>query len=344
MPLDAIPLDSDHWDWRGSRPAPATHLGRECIRVECPLATVSGVEPTDGTIELELAVGPERAFPGVVWRLRDGSFESFFVRPHQVGNPDAIQYTPAFNGISSWQLYHGTGYGAPTVFPIGEWFRIRVVFAGTRADVYVADMDEPALQVRELKLPAGSGLVGIAAAGESVHVAGFSYRPGGTLRPEPPPPPAVDDIVPSWLVSDAFPEAAVAGDTLDPELVAARTWTPVSADRSGLADLARVNGLVGDRDTALARVRIRADRARAARMDFGFSDRAVVYLGSRALYRGNDGYRTRDYRFLGSIGYWDTLHLPLAAGDNDLVVAVSEDFGGWGVQARLPDADGLTFG
>ena len=45
-----------------------------------------------------------------------------------------------------------------------------------------------------------------------------------------------------------------------------------------------------------------------------------------------------DYRFRGSIGYYDTLFVPLVAGDNDLVIAVSEDFGGWGVQARLaPD-------
>ena len=76
-------------------------------------------------------------------------------------------------------------------------------------------------------------------------------------------------------------------------------------------------------------------------LELGFSDRAVVFLNGRALYRGDDTYRSRDYRFLGSIGYYDTLFLPLVAGVNDLVIAVSEDFGGWGVQARLA---GLTGG
>ena len=338
-----IPFDSGRWDWGGAEPTPARHRGRDCVRLESPLATVAGLEPVDGTIELELAVGPERAFPGVVWRVQGGSYESFFVRPHQVGKPDAIQYTPAFNGISAWQLYHGTGFWSPISFPLDEWFRIRVVFAEARADMYVADMDEPALQVRELKLPVGPGRIGVAAAGASVYVAGFSYDPGGTLTPEPPPLPAVEGIVPAWRVSDAFPEAGVAGEALDPALLAARTWTPLSADPSGLADLARVNGIHGDRNTALARTLIRSDRARSVRVDFGFSDRAVVYLGGRALYRGNAGYRTRDYRFLGSIGYWDAVYLPLEEGDNELVVAVSEDFGGWGVQARFPDAAGLTF-
>ena len=121
----------------------ARHLGRDCFLVENAFAT--GVEPVDGTIELELAVDPERAFPGVVWRARGENYESFFVRPHQVGNPDSIQYTPVFNEVSSWQLHHGDGFGGSVSFPICEWFRIRVVFAGSRADVYVADMDEPRL-------------------------------------------------------------------------------------------------------------------------------------------------------------------------------------------------------
>ena len=63
--------------------------------------------------------------------------------------------------------------------------------------------------------------------------------------------------------------------------------------------------------------------------------RAVVYLNGQALCRGVDTYRSRDCRFLGSIGCWDTLFLPLVEGDNELVVAVSQDFGGRGVQARL---------
>jgi hypothetical protein len=314
---------------------PARRLGRDCFLVENAYAV--GLEPVGGTIELELAVGPERAFPGVVWRVRDEeNFESFFVRPHQVGNPDSIQYTPVFNGISSWQLYHGDGFGGAVSFPIGEWFRIRVVFAGLRADVYVSDMDEPVLRVRELKLPAEPGRVGIAAGGAAIHVAGFSYGSEAALRPAPEPLPAVEGAVPAWEVSDPFPE-----DSID--VSAARTWTSVTAEPSGLVDLARVNPIRDDRNTVLTRFAVRSDRDRRVRMDLGFSDRAVVFLNGRPLYRGDDTYRSRDYRFLGTIGWWDSLYLPLEEGDNELIVAVSEDFGGWGVQARFTDAEGLAF-
>jgi hypothetical protein len=78
-------------------------------------------------------------------------------------------------------------------------------------------------------------------------------------------------------------------------------------------------------------------------MDFGFSDRAVAFLNGLPLYGCDDTYRSRDYRYLGTIGCWDSLYLPPEQGDNELVVAVSEDFGGWGVQARFPDSEGLTF-
>jgi len=104
-----------------------------------------------------------------------------------------------------------------------------------------------------------------------------------------------------------------------------------------------VNGLTDERNTVFARTNIHSRQAQTKALELGFSDRAVVYLNGRALFRGNDTYRSRDYRFLGSIGYFDTLFLPLVEGVNELVVAVSEMFGGWGIQARFPDPAGVTF-
>ena len=111
---------------------------------------------SDGTFELDLRVTGERAFPGIDWRIGDGGWESFFVRPHQVRNPDAIQYTPAFHGVSSWQLYTGEGFWAPAAFPLEEWFTIRVVCEGTRAEMYVADLDAPVFATT-LRLPPRPG-------------------------------------------------------------------------------------------------------------------------------------------------------------------------------------------
>ena len=50
---------------------------------------------------------------GPIWRAAgDRDFESFDDRPHENGNPDAVQYSLMFNGIGGFQLYHGEGYWA----------------------------------------------------------------------------------------------------------------------------------------------------------------------------------------------------------------------------------------
>jgi hypothetical protein len=234
--MEAVPFDSERWTWDDATFTPAEHLGRRCVRAEGGGATLGRVELADGVIELDLAVTRERAFPGVFWRQQGDDFESFFVRPHQVGNPDAIQYTPAFNGISSWQLYHGPGYWAPIVFPIDGWFTIRLVFAGTRAEAYVADLEEPALRIGELRLPASPGRIGLFLGGASVHLARFAYGDAADVAfhsapPDAPPPAA--NVVPAWLVSDSFREDEVPRATLDPGFLEARAWTRLASEPSG---------------------------------------------------------------------------------------------------------------
>jgi hypothetical protein len=343
--LTDVPLESPRWDRGGAHATPMEYRGRPCLLLEtsesAAIPTLAGIELEDGVVELDLATGPGRGFHGVVWRLLDGeSYESFFVRPHQRGNPDAVQYTPVWNDISCWQLYHGPGFWAPIEFPLDDWFTIRVVFQGSRAEVFVGEGPAPALVVRELKRPPAPGRVGILVGGPAIHVARFAYGTEASLGPAPPsPPPPPAGVITDWQVSDPFSEALLGNAPVLPDaLVAERSWRPLAAEPSGLVDLARAHGVRDGRDTVLACATLHAGRAGVRRLELGFSDRAVVYLNGRALYRGDDTYRSRDYRFLGSIGWYDTLYVPLEEGDNDLVVAVSEDFGGWGVQARLaPD-------
>jgi len=318
------------------------HLGRKCVRYDnrdgARLVVADTSPLTDGWVEAELAVGPERSFHGVVWRvLDDENYESFFVRPHQVGNPDAIQYTPVFNGVSSWQLYHGPGYWAPTTFPIDAWFRIRVSFAGSRGEVELADSHDPVLAIGNLRLPARPGGVGVLVGGENLHVASLRWGSDTELRADAPPAaPRAPGTVPAWWISDAF------GEGVDAPLEG-RRWTRLESEPSGLVDLARANRLSERANTVYARTVIRATRAGPVLLELGFSDRVVLSLNGRRIFRGEDAYRSRDYRFLGSIGYYDGLYLDLATGNNELVAAVSEDFGGWGIQARVVEADGISF-
>jgi len=62
-----------------------------------------------------------------------------------------------------------------------------------------------------------------------------------------------------------------------------------------------------------------------------------VYLNGTLIYSGENMYQSRDYRYLGTIGLFDNIVLPLQPGDNELWFAVTESFGGWGIKARIND-------
>jgi hypothetical protein len=332
------PLDFGAWEWGGLAPARAELAGCAAVRLSGPgvLVRPHDVALDDGVLEVDVAVTAERSFHGVAWRVADDSnYESFFVRPHQVGNPDAVQYTPVFNGLSAWQLYHGDGFWHPARFPIEEWFTVRVEFADDRARLSVAGA--AVIECTRLRHEPRTGAVGILVGGDELLLGALRWSAEPPALPPLPPEPHREGFVPRWQVSEAFSEGELAA-----QFAAEHHWTTLDTEPSGLADLARVNPVRENADTVLARVAVHADRARHVALELGFSDRVVVHLNGTPLYRGDDSYRSRDYRFLGSIGWFDTVYLPLQAGPNELVLAVSESFGGWGVQARFPDAAGLS--
>ncbi len=348
-PAQAVPFDSGRWRFDDATHRVEEYLGRRSLYLEHGIASVADVNFINGSIEFDMAFSADRGFMGAIWRVQDTkNYEEFYLRPHQSGNPDASQYTPVFHGIEGWQLYHGKRYSVPLVHRFNEWTHIKVVFSGDQAEIYIDNMENPVLFVDGLKRGVEAGSIGVnAGLFAPAHFSGFSYTVMDSPRlkgkaPSPAPAPAF--TLPSWAVSDAFPERALdeGKNTLARELVAARHWTRLAAEPSGLTDLARVQGLEGGNDTVLVRQVLVSSREQVKRFDFGFCDRVRVYLNGRLLFRGDDTPRSRDYRFLGSIGWFDALYLPLAHGENEIVMAISEDVGGWGVQAKLEDFSGIT--
>ena len=63
-------------------------------------------------------------------------------------------------------------------------------------------------------------------------------------------------------------------------------------------------------------------------MQFAFSDDVRVYLNGKPLYEGSDRQGSRDYRFLGHAGFWDTVFLNLMAGANQIALVVTDPTNG----------------
>lgn len=343
-----IPFDSGRWEIKADESRVEDHLGRKSMRLKGGVAWVKDSVFTDGVIEFDMAVSGERGFMGAVWRLQDeGNYEEFYIRPHQAGNPDANQYTPVINGVTGWQLYHGEGHGAAVGYPFNQWMHVKIIVAGQKAEIYINDMNKPVLFAHELKREIKAGRVGISAGNFSpVHYANYRFTTmdkaslksaDRKIAPTPP------GTVMSWRVSGAFAEKSLEGKyQLTPQDKEALAWKTLACENTGLANLARVQGVSRERNTAFARITITSDKEQVRKMRFGFSDRVKVYFNDRLIYGGNDNYISRDYRFLGTIGLFDELYLPLKSGENELWLAVSEDFGGWGVKALFEDLTGIN--
>lgn len=343
---ESVPFDSGRWEIKAKESRVVEHLGRSSLYLKGGVAAVKDSKFTNGVIEFDIALQRERGFMGAVWRMQDfDNYEEFYVRPHQSGNPDANQYSPVFNGLSAWQLYYGEGYGAPVSYDYDRWTHVRIVVSGRRAEVYVGDAETPSLVVRELKRETREGLVGLSDDFAPAYFSNFNFNAldNPPLKGTPPEAPATPPgTVKSWMVSEAFGRKSLEGKyQLTRDDTSKLSWRKLSAEETGTANLARVQGTSEGRDTAFARLRIRSEREQIKRVRFGFSDEAKVYFNGRLLYGGSDVYTSRDYRFLGTMGLYDELYLPLARGENELWLAVTENFGGWGVTARFENMEGI---
>lgn len=349
LPLHAqtIPFDSNRWEIDARESRIEEYLGRQSLFLKGGLALVKDSKFLNGVIEFDIAFSPDRTFVGAIWRVQDKqNYEEFYFRPHQSGNPDANQYTPVFNDNAGWQLYYGEDYAAPTRYRFNEWMHVKIVVAGKQAEVYIMDMETPALFIPELKFEPASGQVGLSAGNNNpAHYSNFSFTSleAPALKGKAKPPkPAPKGLITAWSVSSGFPEKSLQGKfKLSEPDKAGLTWKKLECEATGIANLSRLLPLNEQSNTAFARLIINSEREQIKEIKYGFSDRVCVYLNDHLLYAGTDNFVSRDYRFLGTVGLWDALYLPLKKGRNELWLAISENFGGWGVVAAIEDMNGV---
>jgi len=342
-----IPFDSSAWNIEAATHQIMDYRGEQALFIKGGAAVLNAPAFTNGEIEFDIAFSGERTFTGVRWRITGpGNWEEFYFRPHLSGMPDANQYTPVNNGFAGWQLYHGPQFSAPIRYRNNEWQHVRVVFRDDLADIYV-DSEEPVLTV-DLMRAVEPGSIAVYAGGLApTYFANFEYRADDAVAVVGTPKPreaAGAGTVTSWMVSNPFVESSLEGLTPLPEVVNELTWQNVDADVAGITNLAGVSALAEGQNTVFAKVNVRTDSVRTEIVRFGYSDRVRVYLNGTLLYSGSNRYVSRDYRYLGTIGLFDELPLALNAGDNELLFAVSEDFGGWGIMAQFASPDRVTVG
>jgi hypothetical protein len=342
----SAPMAASGWDVRSEEYKFETYLGDQSIYLPAGLAHLNDVIFHNGVIEFDIAFLAGRGFPGVYFRMLDEeNTEDFYIRPHQSSNPDANQYTPVFNGLAGWQLYYGDGHGAPVEYRYDAWNHVKLVIKGTIGEVFINDMTKPLFQINELKHGDIKGSIALKGSAQA-HFANFSYsldeNPQLMLPIKELPSPD-ERVIRKYQVSSAVKDAdVIAKPRIDLKNFDGLTWTSLPAEFSGTINIAKAVHQEEGKNTSLIRFTINSDSEQVKRLEFGYSDIAQVFVNGKAVYLGNNTYRSRDYRYLGTIGYFDAVFLELKKGDNEIVISVTEGFGGWGMKAQLDDMNGVT--
>ncbi len=308
-------------------------LGRQSFR---GTGYLDGVTFANGIIEVEMAVNGQRSYPGIKFRIESpGNMEKIYVRPHRAGlYADAVQYAPEINGVSEWQFYNGEGFTAAVDLSENEWIPVRLEFLGNRARVFIGDLSTPVLQIDDLQRDPVAGAIGLFNQNDSTaHFSNLRYTITDEIAFEPFQPYVLPlGMIRDWELSNAFSLAQVNLEKSSEEHNFDEiTWHDVQSNEHGLVDVALYVENAGASPKAVfARTTIHAEQDTIISYAFGYSDAITVFLNGRILFFGNSSYRYRDPSFLGILGLFDMLFLPLEEGDNILEIIVAESFGGWG--------------
>jgi len=342
-----IPIDTLHWDIQAKSYVLETFKGEQSIYLQGGSMRLKHSNFLNGTIEYDIFLKEVQAFPGVYFRVNGANAEQFYIRPHQSGNPDANQAIPLINGISAWQLYFGEKYSFPYSYHYDDWTHVKLVINNDRAQVYLNYSEKPNLSWRLFHTPKEGGVSLTGGNAQGMHIANIKIdKSSPTIKNfNPLTRTPLEGIIQEWQVSDKFEEKMLDDPSRIESVLKKRRWKRTSKVDEGVA--ANISSVQQLRDgqpgeTVLAKIKIHSDKDQIKLFHFGYSDRVVAILNGAAIYRGNNGWRTRDYRYLGTIGLFDGIYLNLKKGENTLVMAVSESFGGWLITGKFENRRGLT--
>jgi hypothetical protein len=213
-----------------------------------------------------------------------------------------------------------------------------------KAELYFDNKPEPVAVINKLLQEQKAGTIGIYSNINAMRFANFSYTQTNdvVLRKNDP---ALNNIPPNsvmqWQVSNPFKEDVLKDkNLLDASFINKLKWTKLPIENGGFANLARLSP-VTDSNTVFAKITVVSDKDQVKKFEIGYSDRVKAYCNGQAIYSGSNNFRTRDYRYLGTIGYFDAIYLPLKKGENTMILAVSETFGGWGVMGKWESLEGI---
>lgn len=347
-----IKMTADHWQVKENAEF-TRQLGFSdgLMRLNSGNAVLKDITFSDGTIEFDVnTIG--RGAPGIAFRQQDeGNFELLYLRPDPAcpAFRACIQYAPQVRGVLLWDLFPRYQTRAP--LRENGWNHIKMVVSGRRMNVFVNDVASPTLEVGRLEGDTLKGGLRLQGPGTFANMVITPDAVDG-LSPEPARDPQDADrrIVRNWRLS---PFAALP-NSKDPAYVempgVSQEWKGISTERNGLVNLSREYGRPvpqPNRAVAWLKTTIASDTKQTKKVDVGWTRELWVFVNGTLVYADKNLYdsdaerKAPDGRCSLENG---TFTLPLEAGDNEVAVAVANNFFGWGLMLRLAELEGVHLG
>ena len=345
----AIPMTADRWETKENAEF-LRQLGfyHGLMRLNSGNAALKGTTFSDGTIEFDVnTIG--RGSPGIGFRQQDqDNFELLYLRPDPAcpAFQACIQYAPQTHGVLLWDLFPQYQTRAP--LRENGWNHIKMVVSGRRMNVFVNDVPSPTLEVGRLEGDAVTGGLRLQGPGTFANlvitpgaVDGLSAEPtGDSLSTD-------RGLVRGWRLSrfSALPtgKEATYADMPGPSA----EWQAVSAERRGLVNISRIYGRPvpqPNRAIAWLKTTITSDRRQTKTVDIGWTRELWLFVNGKLVYADKNLFEVE-----GSRKYPDarcslengTATLPLEPGENEIAVALANNFFGWGMVMRITAPEGI---
>ncbi len=340
---EIIKFDTALWTIEAEAYIIEPHEGYDAIYLKSGYIVPKNVKFLNGTIEYDIYLKNERGFPGLNFRQVDeDNTEQFYIRPHQSGNPDANQVMPISGGLAAWQLYFGPKYSFPYKYAYDRWTHVKIKVLDDKAQIFLDYSEEPQLSWYLTKDPLAGALLFTGGEISGLYLANIQVDTNSpTINDfEPIERKAIPDLIPEWSISEKFEESEVQDPDGLSDLINGKKWLgELTVDEGTAVNISKMVTRYDDKpgNTVLAKVVINSNKDQKKLFHFGYSDRVIAILNGQPVYVGNNKFRSRDYRYLGTVGLFDAIYLDLKEGDNELVFAVSEDFGGWLITGKFED-------
>jgi hypothetical protein len=344
-----ITMTADHWQTKENGEF-LRQLGffHGLMRLNSGDAVLKDTTFGDGTIEFDVnTIG--RGAPGIAFRQQDEeNFELLYLRP----DPNCpafracIQYAPQTHGVLLWDFFPQYENRAP-LREIG-WNHIKMVVSGRRMNVFVNDATSPTLEIGRLEGDALKGGIRLQGPGTFANMVITPDAVDG-LSPEPVRDPLDGDrrVVRKWRLS-SFSTLPGGKDPVYNEMPgASREWRPISAERNGLINLSRLYGRPlpqPNRAVAWLKTTITSDRKQTKKVDIGWTRELWVFVNGKLVYADKNLFELEGARKApdGRCSLENgAFPLPLEPGDNEVAVAIANEFFGWGLMLRLADPEGV---